>query len=95
MRVFSIGLRRRFLLLFDIFLPEDIAFTPEDFPRQGQIHRAAWFGRGDAESLLEDIIDIFISAELVVPLDEVAHHRPLVERLTAPVGALGRPLSSP
>ena len=53
--------------------------------RQCQIDRAARLAHGDIERAVDDGINRLAFAQLVVPLDEFAHHAALVERLLAPM----------
>ena len=59
----------------------------EHFARQGQVHRAARLGARDGQGAIDDALQVGAMAQLVVPLDPLANHAALIERLLGPVDA--------
>ena len=64
---------------------EAVVTLAQHLARERQVHGALRLGLGDREGAVHDRLELGEVPELVVPLDELAHDRALVERLLRPV----------
>ena len=64
---------------------EALVALGQHLARQGQVDGALRLGLGDREGAVDDGLELDEVPELVVPLDELADHRALVEGLLGPV----------
>lgn len=65
--------------------PEAVDLLGQDFPRQHQVDRTPRFGHADADGTIQYLLHVAAVAQLVVPLDQLAHHAALVQHLLRPV----------